>query len=561
MGNMSPAASPLKRTTVLLLLAVFALLWFGNLDYRKLVRPDEGRYAELPRQMAVTGDWLTPRLNGIKYFEKPPLQYWATAAAYRMFGEHEWTVRLWPALTGFVAVILTGIATAALFGATAGLYAAAVLASSLGYMLVAHIATLDMGFTLFMTLALAGFALGLAPGRADAVRARWIYAAWAGMALAVLSKGLAGVVLPLFVLGLYVVLHWNWKLVARVRPVTGGLLFLAIAAPWFVLVSIANPEFPSFFFIHEHFARFLTKVHRRAAPWWFFVPILLLGILPWVVAMAGAIRDGLRRSAEATFHAPRFLVLWAVAIFLFFSASSSKLPSYILPIFPALAILIGWHLTRVGDTGLRGTLALYGAVGVILAAIAPVAERFAPNGEDLALFAAYVPWLRAAGVIMVLGAIGAWLVHRRNRTAAILGVAFSVLVAEQSLMMGHEELAPRSSFHAMAQRVQPHLREGAPFYSVGTYEQTLPFYLKRTVTLVAFADEMAYGLEQEPQLWFPDLASFQEKWRKDDYALAIMPPRIYDELTRAALPMTVIARNNRHVVVVRTTTGQRSNGS
>lgn len=119
MGNMSPAASPLKRTTVLLLLAVFALLWFGNLDYRKLVRPDEGRYAELPRQMAVTGDWLTPRLNGIKYFEKPPLQYWATAAAYRMFGEHEWTVRLWPALTGFVAVILTGIATAALFGATA----------------------------------------------------------------------------------------------------------------------------------------------------------------------------------------------------------------------------------------------------------------------------------------------------------------------------------------------------------------------------------------------------------------------------------------------------------
>jgi len=128
-------------------------------------------------------------------------------------------------------------------------------------------------------------------------------------------------------------------------------------------------------------------------------------------------------------------------------------------------------------------------------------------------------------------------------------------------MMGHEELAPRSSFHAMAQQVKPYLRDGAPFYSIGTYEQTLPFYLKRTVTLVAFADEMAYGLEQEPQLWFPDLASFQEKWRKDDYALAIMPPRIYDELTRAALPMTVIARNNRHVVVVRTTTGQRSNGS
>ena len=560
---MSPAASPLKRATVLLLLAVFALLWFGNLDYRKLVRPDEGRYAELPRQMAVTGDWLTPRLNGIKYFEKPPLQYWATAAAYRAFGEHEWTVRLWPALTGFAGVILAGVTAAALFGGTAGLYASAVLASSLGYMLVAHIATLDMGFTLFMTLALAGFVLGLTPGRSDAARTRWIYAAWAGMALAVLSKGLAGVVLPLFVFGLYVILHWDWKLVARIRPITGGLLFLAIAAPWFVLVSLANPEFPSFFFIHEHFARFLTKVHRRAAPWWFFIPILLLGILPWLIAMAGAVRDGLRRSAEATFHAPRFLVLWSVAIFLFFSASSSKLPSYILPIFPALAMLIGWHLTRVGDAGVRWTVVLYGLVGAVLVAIAPVAERFAPGGEDLALFAAYVPWLRAAGLIMVLGALGAWVVHRRNRTAAILAVAFSVLVAEQSLMMGHEELAPRSSFHAMAQQVKPYLRDGAPFYSIGTYEQTLPFYLKRTVTLVAFADEMAYGLEQEPELWFPDLAAFQRKWREDDYALAIMPPRIYDELARAALPMTVIARNNRQVVVIRNAAGvdARSHGS
>lgn len=531
------------------MLLAFALLWFGNLDYRKLVRPDEGRYAEIPREMHATGDWLTPRLNGIKYFEKPPLQYWATAAAYAAFGEHEWTVRLWPALTGFAGVLLVLAAGTALFGAAGGLYSAVALATAMGYMFVAHIATLDMGFTLFMALAMAGFVLGLSERTGERARTRWIYAAWAGMALAVLSKGLAGVVLPLFVLGLYVLMHRDFGIVRRVRPVSGGLLFLAIAAPWFVAVSLANPEFPSFFFIHEHFARFLTKVHKRTAPWWYFVPILVLGVLPWLVATAGSWIAAWRRSEPGRFHAQRFLALWAVAIFLFFSASNSKLPSYILPIFPALALLAGAHLADARRTRLRWDIALYFIVGLALTILAPQAVRFAPRGEDLELFAAYVPWLRAAGAIVMAGAAWAWLAAPHRRTVAVLAVGFSALLAEQALMMGHNELAPRSSFYDMAREVRPYLAPGVPFYSVGTYEQTLPFYLKRTVTLVAFADEMAYGLEQEPQLWLPDIASFERVWRAQGRALAIMPPHLYEQLAARGLPMQEIARNRRHVVV------------
>ncbi|MGE5524963.1 MAG: phospholipid carrier-dependent glycosyltransferase [Rhodospirillaceae bacterium] len=548
MDNVLPAESPLTRRAALLVLIVFAVLWFGNLDYRKLVRPDEGRYSEIPREMAVTGDWLTPRLNGIKYFEKPPLQYWATAAAYDAFGEHEWTVRLWPALTGFAGVLLVCLIGTAVFGPAAGLYSGVVAATSMGYMFVAHIATLDMGFTLFMTLAMAGMLLGLSETTPAGHRPRWIYAAWIGMALAVLSKGLAGIVLPLFVAGLYIVLHRDFTLIKRLRPVSGGLLFLAIAAPWFIAVSVANPEFPSFFFIHEHFARFLTKVHKRAAPWWYFLPILVLGILPWLLAMLQSFAAVWRRNAAGRFHEARFLALWVVAIFLFFSASSSKLPSYILPIFPALALLIGMHLATAQSAKLRWDIALYFVVGLALTILAPQAQRFAPGGEDLPLFAAYVPWLRGAGAIIMLGAAAAWLLSPPRRTAAVLAIGFSALVAEQALMMGHEELAPRSSFHAMAQEVRPYLRPDVPFYSVGTYEQTLPFYLKRTVTLVAFADEMAYGLKQEPQLWLPDIPSFEHAWRKEPYALAIMPPRIYEQLAAGGLPMREVARNRRHVV-------------
>ncbi|MFZ1547852.1 MAG: glycosyltransferase family 39 protein, partial [Candidatus Nitrotoga sp.] len=115
------------------LLLMVAVIWFGTLEYRKLIKPDEGRYAEIPREMVVSGDWVTPRLNDLKYFEKPPLQYWATATAYTLLGEHQWTSRLWPALTGFFGLLLVWFAGTRLFGREAGQYAALILGSSLLY--------------------------------------------------------------------------------------------------------------------------------------------------------------------------------------------------------------------------------------------------------------------------------------------------------------------------------------------------------------------------------------------------------------------------------------------
>ena len=143
---MPELASP-RRSTLIFLALLLAAVWFGTLDMRKLVRPDEGRYAEIPREMVATGDWLTPRLNAIKYFEKPPLQYWATATAYTVFGEHHWTARLWPALTAFLCVLLIYFAGRKLFGEVTAFYAALILASSPGFIIVAQINKLDMGLT------------------------------------------------------------------------------------------------------------------------------------------------------------------------------------------------------------------------------------------------------------------------------------------------------------------------------------------------------------------------------------------------------------------------------
>ena len=162
-------------TTLVFLLFV---IWFGNLGYRSLVRPDEGRYAEIAREMAITGDWTTPRLNGIKYFEKPPLQYWMTAAAFKAFGEHEWTARLWAALTGFAGVLMVGFTGARLFGRQAGFYSAVVLASSLLYAVIGHINTLDMGVTFWLTIGLLGFLLGQRGARRTRETRLWMLLAW-----------------------------------------------------------------------------------------------------------------------------------------------------------------------------------------------------------------------------------------------------------------------------------------------------------------------------------------------------------------------------------------------
>lgn len=547
---MSDHALP-KRSTLILLFATLAVLWFGNLDFRKLVRPDEGRYAEIPREMVATGDWLTPRLNGIKYFEKPPLQYWATAAAYKAFGGHEWTARLWPALTGFAGVVLVYVVGAALFGAIAGFYAALVLAGSLGYVLIAHVATLDMGVTFFMTLTLAGLLLGLRTEATPAGKRLWIHVAWAAMAFAMLSKGLMGIVLPVMVLGAYMIVERDFGLLRRMHLWTGSMLFLAIAAPWFVAVSVVNPEFFDFFFIHEHLQRFLTETARRPGPWWYFFPVLALTILPWLVTLCSALPAGWKKRAPPSgFQPRRLLLLWAVLIFAFFSASGSKLPSYILPIFPALALLMGIYLSERPATTLRWHLAPLLPLGLVIMAAAPQAVRFASDEVPVALYEAYVPWLIGTGTVVLAGAgYALYRCLRGSVTPALIAVCFSSLAAGQLAMMGHDSLARASSAYYLAQEIRPWLKPGIPFYSVGTYEQTLPFYIRRTVTLVAFTDEMAYGLAQEPQLGLRDYAEFERAWRNGNYALAIMTPQTHAEFDKSGLPMQVIARDTRRVVI------------
>src|SRR5438067_8624472 len=218
-----------NKTLAWTLLFAFAAALLFALDARTLVPPDEGRYAEMAREMFATGDWVTTRLNGIKYFEKPPLQTWANALTFTLFGLGEWQARLWTGLCGLLGVVLTGYAGTRVFGPRAGFYAALVLGSSFYWVACSQIDSLDMGLSGMMTVALCALLVAQRNGAAPSGRRNWMLACWAGMALAVLSKGLIGLVLPGGVLVFYTLFARDWKIWTRLHLVKGLLLCLLIA--------------------------------------------------------------------------------------------------------------------------------------------------------------------------------------------------------------------------------------------------------------------------------------------------------------------------------------------
>jgi len=536
----------------LLLLLAVAIIWFGNIEYRKLIKPDEGRYAEIPREMVVSGDWVTPRLNDLKYFEKPPLQYWATASAYTVFGEHQWTSRLWVSLTGFAGIMLVWYAGMRLFGSTAGRYAAVLLGGSLLYVLTGHLNTLDMGVTFFITLGIVGLLLGQQAEINLRARRNWMCLAWIAMALAVLSKGLMGLVLPGAALFLYSIFQRDLGVWKRMHWSLGLLLFMLVVTPWFYLVMKANPEFFQKFFIYEHYTRFTTKELGRYQPWYYFVPVLLLGMMPWTVLMFDTLMRTWKDSerADKSFNPERFLLIWAVFIYLFFSVSGSKLPSYLLPMFPALALLMGKQLAAMEERRLFRMILPMLPVALLATGLAPFTEQRADTPLQHQMYGEYAAWLEAAALVWLSGIIaGLLLLRRQNKPVAVLVLALTTLVAAQLGTSGYNTIAKERSAYLIADAIRPYIKANVPFYSVAMYEQTLPFYLKRTFTLVDYQDEMAFGIKQEPQRWLADIPSLAQTWQMQAGAYAIMPVDYFLQLQKAGMTMKTIYQDTQYIVV------------
>jgi 4-amino-4-deoxy-L-arabinose transferase-like glycosyltransferase len=527
-------------------MGLFVIVWLATLGSRSLVSADEGRYASLSLAMLQTGDWITPRLNGLLYFEKPPLQYWAGAAAMALLGINEFAARLWPGLCGLAIVGLCSLTARRLWGARVGLHALLIAGSTTWIVANSHFLSLDTGLTAALTLVMCSLLLGHAAPKASAARSRWMLAAWVGMALATLSKGPIGLVIP----GASLLLHSLWRRdVAIWRELQwrrGPLVFLLIAAPWFLLVSARNPDFLSFFLIHEHFQRFLTPQHRREGAWWYFLPFLLVGFMPWTSALPWLWRIDRKDFATS------FLLVWSLFILGFFSASSSKLPSYILPMFPALVLLLARLTARAQAAVLKKHLLFPALLWAAALVAVPFAGRLAGGNRSLAALQALSMGVGAGAAICLLGTGLAWaLLARKKTTEAMACVAISHLFAVLLILGSHDSFGQLKSSDRIARLLAPLITPTTPIFAVQDYDHTLPFYLRRPVMLVAHRDEFEFGQAREPERWIPTLDAFLTRWQDEPRAAAYLSPQAFEEMRRRGLDLRIVYADPRRTVVVK----------
>ncbi len=546
-----PHARDEARAWTLLLLAC-AIAWFAVLGIRPLFNPDEGRYAQIPAEMLASGDYTVPHLDGLVYLEKPPLQYWATAAALRAFGHNEWAARLVTAASAALALMFVYLLGARAFSRERGLMAAAMTASMLLYVFMGQLITLDMALACFLTIAVAAFALAQLDRDVAPARTRnWMLLCWTAMAAATLTKGLIGIAIPGAVLVLYTLWQRDFAAWRHLHLGKGLALFLLLVLPWFVLVERAQPGALDFLIVREHFQRYLTKMHDRYQPWWYFLAILAAGSLPWLPQVGRALGLGWRRTAPAgRFDVSR--VLWVSAAFtlLFFSLSDSKLAPYIVPVLPPLALLASRD-GAAGRTDLRLSGALQVLLGLALATAVPLYARRPLSGDPAATFAALRPWLLGiAAALVACGGVVIVLAGRRFGAAARtlaaggFGVALALIAGAATAVSARYS---SKSLLAAAGR----LDATAPVFTVGTFDWTLPFYLGRGVTPVAWRGELDLGLKLAPALGIDSIPEFEARWREAEHGYALVPHDIHATLARDGLEMHTLAQDFDNVLVSR----------
>lgn len=490
----------------------FTWLFLGlvPLFLRPLWEPDEARYSEIPREMLALGDWLTPRLNHVLYFEKPPLQYWLSAISMKLFGVNAIAPRLPLALATFITMGAAFLLARRL-GARRPIWAAFMAASTILGFVSAQILTLDALFSAFLVASFVLAVEGVAARYHGRSSLGWTLAAFLSVALALLTKGLAA---PVLLGGIILAsLPFAWSDATLRRSVVGTLfnpigwlVFLAVSAPWFWLVEKANPGHAKFFFIHEHFARFTSNVHARqgaknpVADKLYFVGVLLVGLLPWLsTTVVGLKRGGafvLRRKGPQAEGAA--LHRWIVAVtllafvvpLLFFSLSGSKLTQYILPVLvPLLALACALEREGEEPAALRrhGFELLF--LGVAFAFLAPFLLK-APTG---------LPWILATGGSFLL--LGFWALRPTGLTAErwMAGITVALLLFSLAAKATVEKDKSTAPLIAKAPA-------NAQWISAGYYFQNLPYRTGQRVIIVGGTGELEFGKKAlapaEQAYWF-----------------------------------------------------------
>lgn len=400
---------------IILIAATLYICYFSHLGVMGFVGPDEPRYAWIARDMMESGDWVTPRLYGKPWFEKPPLLYWAAGHCFKWFGVREATARLPSAVSALLATLAVAWLALRRFGAETARWALLLLPTTVGMIGFSHAAATDMPFSAMLTIAMvcAAVILGLTRDKNAPIlpRTPWLALVLFGLALglAVLAKGPAAIVLSGGAVVFWTLLTTRWRDALRLVHPVAIFSFFATALPWYVLCARRNPGFLRVFIIEHNFNRYLTPEFQHVRPFWFYVPVLLVALLPWTALFLWSMVYGVarvlqtRRAKESTL----LLASWAGFCIAFFSISQSKLPGYILPALPAIVLLLAHWLTameKVPQWLLRVVLWLFSLLLFLpLEFVGPLARRIPLGNEKVVAGACVVvAFMGLANFLLVL---------------------------------------------------------------------------------------------------------------------------------------------------------------
>lgn len=530
---------------------ISAILWFGMLGHRDLLDPDEGRYAGIPAAMVDSGDWVTPRLNGFKYFEKPVLQYWATATFYELLGKSSATARLWTALTGFAMALFAALVAFRLYGRSAALYTYLISISSMMLVAFGHMLTLDMSLTAFIVAGVGSLVIAQISRSSPDTCRNWMLAGWAALALGTLTKGPVAVVLPAGAVLIYSIWQRDLALWKNLHLFKGLILFLLITAPWFVTVSVANPEFAEFFFIHEHLERYTSQVHKREGPLYYFIPYLLVGLCPWLlISLKSLVQPGFKWAPQdpGKFSAERFLWVFVIVTLVFYSLGQSKLPGYILPMIPVIAILSGRRLSQVNEAGADRWVLV--ALGLTVLLVALKIEGLTTDRFPLHQWQSYAPWIGASGSLFLLAA-AALFAKKFKAPLAFAIAAMLSLASFQSLILGFNSLAESRSGRLVAEVIMDSVPAGTTIFSFRTLSESLVFYTGSNNILVEYTGELEMGIKAEPDKYISTYDQFVKKWQDLDQAALILNVTMYEKHGLPNLPGKIVYKGPKRMVFIR----------
>ncbi len=468
------------------------MVFFFHLGSYGLWEPDEARYAEIGREMLALRDFIVPHLNYVPYVEKPPLLYWLTALSYTILGVNEFAARLIPALSALATVVATWFFARRVFDRRRALLAAAILTTAPVFAVMAQVLTTDMLLTALIAAALYALFMHYMDG------GWWCWVAYLAMAAATLTKGPVGMALP--VASMAVFLWWQGELrgaIRRFHAIAGFALMVALAAPWFVAISLREPGYIDFYFVGEYFKRVFVPSYSHAEPFYYYVPVVLGGLLPWSVMVPFLTWRGMSPNP-----ARRYCVASAATIFGLFSLASAKLIPYVMPAFPPLAILIAdgvascaWpdmeSANRLKGPDCRilletGPLISLAGVGMLTAAIlAPLFRSPYPMAVRPALY--------GIGAVLLAGgaAITASFLTRKSGLGLTLMVV-TLAAGFAAGTYGRLEAEPLRSYAQLGRDVERRAPD-ASIICYRRYVQSIPFYTRRRVLLVGPKTELDFG--------------------------------------------------------------------